>query len=78
VRDLVERHGRTVLWATHRLEEVRDICDRVALIDRGRVRFQGTASEFMALAPGDGDLGSGRSLGALHEVFRRLIAEEAP
>jgi len=33
--------GRAVLFATHRLDEVRDGCDRVVVLTSGRVRFDG-------------------------------------
>ncbi len=36
VRDL-QRHGRTVLLTTHYMEEADQLCDRVAIIDHGRI-----------------------------------------
>lgn len=44
-RNLVERQGKTVLLSTHRLEEAQTLCDRVAMMDRGRLRWCGTLSE---------------------------------
>jgi ABC-2 type transport system ATP-binding protein len=46
VRSDLTRLGCTILWATHRLEEVRRLCDRVIVLGAGRVRFQGTTKEF--------------------------------
>ena len=37
--------GRTVLLSSHLLAEVERICDRVAIVDRGRVVSQGTIAE---------------------------------
>jgi ABC-2 type transport system ATP-binding protein len=74
--ELVGKRGRTVLWATHRLEEVREICDRVALIDRGRLRFEGTVDEFTALAPRAAEAGTALGLASLHDIFERLVAED--
>ncbi len=37
--------GRTVLLSSHLLDEVERICDRVAIVDRGRVVSQGTIAE---------------------------------
>lgn len=47
VRDLIRELGRTktILLSTHILQEVRAVCERVILIDRGRVVFDGPTSE---------------------------------
>lgn len=37
IRDLVEREGKTVVVSSHLLHEVEVSCDRVAVIDKGRV-----------------------------------------
>jgi ABC-2 type transport system ATP-binding protein len=34
---------------THALHDVAEMCGRMAVVDRGRLRFCGTPSEFMAL-----------------------------
>lgn len=44
-RDLVEQQGKTVLLSTHRLEEAGALCDRVAMMDCGRLRWCGTLNE---------------------------------
>ncbi len=44
--------GRTVVFATHYLEEADAYADRVVLVDRGRVVADGTAAEVRALAAG--------------------------
>jgi ABC-2 type transport system ATP-binding protein len=48
--------GGTVLLTTHYMEEAERLCDRVAVIDRGKVIAQGTPAELIA------------SLGAEHVV----------
>ena len=35
--DLVKKEGKTVLLVTHDLEEAKKVCDRVAIIDKGRI-----------------------------------------
>jgi ABC-2 type transport system ATP-binding protein len=35
--DLVKKEGKTVLLVTHSLEEAKRMCDRVAIIDKGRI-----------------------------------------
>src|SRR5207248_6505281 len=37
--------GRTILYTSHYMEEVEAICDRVAIIDHGRVLVSGALSE---------------------------------
>ncbi len=44
--------GRTVMFATHYLEEADQYADRIVLIRRGRVVADGSASEIKALASG--------------------------
>jgi ABC-2 type transport system ATP-binding protein len=46
------RSGRTVIFATHYLEEADAYADRVVLVRRGRVVADGTAAEVKALASG--------------------------
>lgn len=46
--DLILRckaEGRTVLITSHLLGQIEDICDRVALLDRGRLVAEGTVAE---------------------------------
>jgi ABC-2 type transport system ATP-binding protein len=40
--------GRTVLLTTHYMEEAQRLCDRVAIVDRGRVIALGTPAELIA------------------------------
>ncbi|MFC0080967.1 ABC transporter ATP-binding protein [Aciditerrimonas ferrireducens] len=44
--------GRTVVFATHYLEEADSYADRVVLVRRGRIVADGTAAEVKALAAG--------------------------
>ena len=44
--------GRTVLFATHYLEEADQYADRIVLISQGRIVADGTGSEIKALASG--------------------------
>ncbi|WP_375423942.1 ABC transporter ATP-binding protein [uncultured Friedmanniella sp.] len=45
-------HGRTVLFATHYLDEADQYADRIVLISQGRIVADGTGSEIRALASG--------------------------
>jgi ABC-2 type transport system ATP-binding protein len=46
------RQGRTVLFATHYLEEADAYADRIVLVRQGRIVADGTASEIKAMAAG--------------------------
>ncbi|KAJ1684004.1 hypothetical protein LUZ63_020744 [Rhynchospora breviuscula] len=46
------RHGRTVLFATHYLEEADQYADRIVLVAGGRVVADGSGSEIRSLASG--------------------------
>jgi ABC-2 type transport system ATP-binding protein len=84
VRGLHER-GRTVLLTTHYMEEAEALCDRIAIMDHGRIREIGTVSElvgrrfreraihFERLA-GIGD----EELGSLPSVSRLVHEEDGP
>jgi ABC-2 type transport system ATP-binding protein len=47
--DLVEKGGKTVFLATHNLHEAQMICDRIALIDGGKIIAVGTPSQVRAM-----------------------------
>ena len=51
IRDDAEK-GRTVLFATHYLEEADQYADRIVLISQGRIVADGTGSQIKALAAG--------------------------
>ena len=46
IRTLVRQRGATVFLSSHLLAEVEQIADRVAILDRGHLLFQGTLGEF--------------------------------
>ena len=53
MRELVRRlagEGITILLSSHLLYEVEDLCNRVAIIRRGRIVYQGTLRELLATA----------------------------
>jgi ABC-2 type transport system ATP-binding protein len=53
VREL-NRAGMTVLYTSHYMEEVEALCDRIAIVDHGKVIAQGSLEELRALV-GDED-----------------------
>ena len=48
--EIAGRQGCTVILATHDAEEALELCDRLAVLDRGRIVAQGTASELARIA----------------------------
>ena len=53
VRDLREHHGATVFITTHYLEEADALCDRVLILDEGRIIASGTTDELKQQNGGD-------------------------
>jgi ABC-2 type transport system ATP-binding protein len=48
VLDLRDRFHRTMIVTSHHMDEIDEFCDRIALIDRGRIAAVGTSSELKA------------------------------
>ena len=46
----MKRDGATVLLTTHYLNEAEALCDRIAIIDRGRIVAAGTPAELVAVS----------------------------
>ena len=51
VRDY-NRLGKTIVLTTHNMDEADALCDRLAIIDHGRIIAQGTPAELKASIPG--------------------------
>lgn len=54
VRRLNRERGLTVLYTSHYMEEVEQLCDRVYVMDHGKVIAQGTLEDVRALAGDEG------------------------
>ena len=63
------RRGHTIMMSTHTLEVAESLCDRIAIIQAGRIRAQGTMAELRRNAA-DGATG-------LEDIFLRLTGENA-
>ncbi len=59
--------GRTVFFSTHVMEVAERLCDRVGIIAKGRLLFNGTLEELKAL--------NGESDATLEELFLRLTGQ---
>jgi ABC-2 type transport system ATP-binding protein len=67
--------GRSLLFATHRLEEAEEVADRVVVMARGRLVADGSPDDVRALASGRGAV-SFRANGTPIETLERLPAVE--
>jgi ABC-2 type transport system ATP-binding protein len=45
--ELVGRHGKTVLLTTHDLQEMEQLCDRVGILEQGRIRAVGVPADLI-------------------------------
>ncbi len=75
MRDLVRRlaaEGITVLLSSHLLTEVEELCNRVAIIRKGRIVYEGSLAELMGTALGGyrlrtNDLERARTVSVAHQ-----------
>ncbi|MFP5345593.1 MAG: ABC transporter ATP-binding protein [Actinomycetes bacterium] len=74
----IQKRGTTVVYTTHYLDEAETLCDRVAILDRGRVLALDTPASLVrgldaptrvALPPGVLDLATARSLPGADDVL---------
>ena len=45
MRDAAKKEGRTVLYVSHNMNTIRQLCDRCIVLDKGRVIFEGDVEE---------------------------------
>ena len=45
MRDAAKKEGRTVLYVSHNMNTIRQLCDRCIVLDKGKVVFEGDAEE---------------------------------
>ncbi|NLC84395.1 MAG: ABC transporter ATP-binding protein [Ruminococcaceae bacterium] len=70
LKEMMREHsdsGKSVFFSTHVLEVAEKICDRVAIIDRGRILFIGTIADMRAKFQSDA---------SLEAMFLRLVESE--
>src|SRR4051794_1283952 len=66
-REYVER-GHTIVMSTHTLEVAEAMCDRICIVQGGKIRAEGSMADLRAGA---------QSTAGLEEIFLRLTGEEA-
>jgi ABC-2 type transport system ATP-binding protein len=57
LKDLARKRGKGILFATHSLDEVERIADRIVILDRGRVVADGAPCELIAAVGGGARIG---------------------
>lgn len=45
MREINREQGRTILYVSHNLETIRELCDRCIVLDKGRLIFQGSTEK---------------------------------
>jgi ABC-2 type transport system ATP-binding protein len=61
--------GHTIMMSTHTLEVAESLCDRIGIIQNGRIRAVGTMAELRRHAAGEG--------AGLEDIFLKLTGENA-
>jgi ABC-2 type transport system ATP-binding protein len=77
VRDLILRlreQGKTVFMNTHILSDVEMLCDRVAIIAGGRIRYEGAIDEFLTVGEPEADLVLARLSPEVAEIMEERFA----
>ena len=62
--------GKTVLYSTHYLEEAQFLCDRILMIESGRIVCEGSPAQIMA------DTGSENLRDAFHKIMQQYEKKE--
>jgi ABC-2 type transport system ATP-binding protein len=62
------RHGATVFLTSHVLEVVERLCDRVAIINRGKIVVEGTMAELRQQSEGGGN--------TLEDIFVNIVGAQ--
>jgi ABC-2 type transport system ATP-binding protein len=64
--------GRAILYTTHYMEEAERLCDRVAIVDHGRLLAEGTVAALVAAHGGEGVRSVRVERARLEDVFLHL------
>lgn len=55
MRDAAKKQGRTVLYVSHNMNTIRQLCDRCIVLDKGRVVFEGDVEQSISVYLGKSD-----------------------
>lgn len=65
--------GATVIYTTHYMEEVEELCDRIIILDNGKIIAKGTVNELKKLAKNQTKIVTGPTL---NDVFLELTGKD--
>lgn len=71
VRELRDRDGTTMLLTTHDMTEAEKLCDRIAIMDSGRIVALDTPAKLRSLAPRQGG-----NMPTLEDIFLELTGKQ--
>ena len=69
---LMVKHGKTVLYATHHLHKAETLCDEIAIMDQGRIKYHCTLDTLLQTQRSRDN----RLCGQLEGLFSRVIPNE--
>ena len=49
MRDVAKKDGRTVLYVSHNMNTIRQLCDRCIVLDKGRIMYDGCVEEAISI-----------------------------
>ncbi len=55
MREAAKQDGRTVLYVSHNMNTIRQLCDRCIVLDKGKVVFEGDVEQAIAIYMGSFD-----------------------
>lgn len=73
VIERLNREGMTIIYTTHYMEEAERFCDRIAIIDTGRIVAQGTLQELKHISGVDKSEARGTNL---ESIYLKLTGKE--
>ncbi|MBI5599485.1 MAG: ABC transporter ATP-binding protein [Deltaproteobacteria bacterium] len=66
LKDIKEKKGLSILYTSHNMKEMEEMCDRIIFLDRGKILAEGRPSEVMREFKG----------ASLEEVFLKIARKE--
>jgi len=78
VRELKEKEGTTILLTTHDMKEAETLCDRIAIMDSGKVVALDTPEGLRALVPSKNGLSPTMEDVFLELTGKRLLEDQDP
>jgi ABC-2 type transport system ATP-binding protein len=69
----LNKHGATIIYTSHYMEEVEQICTRIAIMDKGKIVATGTTEELKSMISVDGK--DSKTL-TLNDVFLEITGKQ--